>query len=105
MWKGACTDTGCRITLKEYLYAMATLEDLDRRVSVLEKAAEREKTIERAVAEIVDESEKRVMGEVKADEARLTAVANATEKRITDLLNEKFDAVMVALDRKHNPPS
>ena len=37
-----------------------TLEDLDRRVTALEKGAEREKTIERAVAEIVSESEQRV---------------------------------------------
>ena len=37
-----------------------TLEDLDRRVTALEKGAEREKAIERAVAEIVSESEQRV---------------------------------------------
>jgi uncharacterized protein (DUF1778 family) len=67
---------------------MASLEDLERRVIALERAAERDKSVERATAEIVAESEKRVAGQVAA-----------SERRIIDILNERFDAVMDALDR------
>ena len=99
-----------------------TLEDLDRRVTALEKGVEREKTIERAVAEIVSESERRLETRIKEFElrmgARITEVERrlgeridslddrigATERRFVDLLNERFDAVMVALDRLQNPP-
>jgi hypothetical protein len=110
-----------------------TLEDLDCRVTVLEKGADREKTIERAVAEIVSESEQRLEAKVAASEqrleaniaaseqrmgARITEVElrlgeridrlddriGATERRFVDLLNERFDAVMVALDRLQSPP-
>ena len=61
-------------------------------MTALEKAAETEKNIVRAVAEVVAESEK-----------RLADRASATERRFTDLLNERFDAVMAALDRLKNP--
>jgi len=44
------------------------------------------------------------MAEVKANEARLTSVASATERRMVDLLNERFDAVMTALDKLARPP-
>ena len=95
-----------------------TLEDLDRRVTALEKGAEREKTIERAVAEIVSESEQRLETRIKESElrmgARITEIElridrlddriGATERRFVDLLNERFDAVMVALDRLQSPP-
>jgi hypothetical protein len=93
-----------------------TLGDLDRRVSALEEAAAREQTIERAVAEIVDESEKRVRAgmselrsevsglrtEMKAETHRLTEVVSAAERRMVDTLNEKFDSVMTALDGLKN---
>ncbi|HEX6000228.1 MAG TPA: hypothetical protein VFZ16_12685 [Hyphomicrobiaceae bacterium] len=99
-----------------------TLEDLDRRVTVLEKGAEREKSIERAVAEIVSESEQRLETKIKESELRMGAKLvelerrlddridrlddriGAAEARFIDLLNERFDAVMVALDRYQNPP-
>jgi hypothetical protein len=99
-----------------------TLEDLNRRVAALEKGAEREKTIERAIAEIISESEQRLETRIKKSElrmgARMTAVElrlgeaeqrlddriGATGKRFVDLLNERFDAVMVALDRLSSPP-
>ncbi len=84
-----------------------TLEGLDRRVTALEKAAETEKNIVRAVSEIVSESEKRVraqMSDMKADIGRLADRIGATERRSTDLLNERFDAILVAIDRLHNPP-
>jgi chromosome segregation ATPase len=122
-----------------------TLEDLDRRVTALEKGAEREKTIERAVAEIVSESEQRVraemsklraemsdMGagmsnlkaemsdmragmsdlkadmsdlraEVKAESQRLTERVSSSERRMVDILNDRFDQVMAALDRPNKP--
>lgn len=81
------------VSLLEVWVMAVTLEDLDRRVTALEKAAEREKTVERAVAEIVADSEKRV-------EARVSA----SERRVVDLLNERFDKVMEALDRLQSPP-
>jgi vacuolar-type H+-ATPase subunit H len=81
-----------------------TLEDLDRRVTALEKAAEREKSVERAVSEIVSESEQRLDDRIGAAEKRLDDRMGAAEKRFTDLLNERFDQVMVALDKLHNPP-
>jgi hypothetical protein len=98
----------------------ATLEDLDRRVTALERAAEREQTLERAVAEVVSESERRVraemsklrgemselrtelreeMSELRAETARLANVMSASERRFVDLLNDRFDQVMTALDR------
>jgi hypothetical protein len=70
-----------------------TLENLDRRVTALEKAAETEKNIVRAVSEIVSESEERTRDRI-----------SAVERRFVELLNERFDAVMVAIDRRYNPP-
>jgi hypothetical protein len=81
-----------------------TLEHLDRRVTALEKGAEREKTIERAVAEIVSESEQRIRAEMKTERQRLTVQVSSSERRMAEILNERFDAVMVALDRLQSPP-
>ena len=99
-----------------------TLEDLDRRVTALENAAEREQTIERAVSEIVSESERRVQSEIaelrhemstlrtelrveiKVETQRLTEEVRATKRDMIDLLNDRFDQVMTALDRPKNPP-
>jgi hypothetical protein len=116
-----------------------TLEDLDSRVTALEKGAEREKTIERAVAEIVSESEQRVRAEMsklradmsdlsagmkadmsglraemkadmselraemKAESQRLTERVSGSERRMVDILNDRFDQVMAALDRPNKP--
>jgi hypothetical protein len=102
-----------------------TLEDLNRRVTALEKGSEREGTIERAVAEIVSESEQRVRaemskmrgemsvlrvdmselrGEMKAGTHAFTERVSNSERRFVDLLNDRFDQVMVALDRLQTPP-
>jgi hypothetical protein len=98
-----------------------TLEDLDRRVTALERGAERETAIERAVAEIVSESEQRVRAEMsklranmselrvemKADMSRLreslTERVSRSERRMADILNDRFDQVMAALDRPNKP--
>ncbi|HEY1244461.1 MAG TPA: hypothetical protein VGF29_06465 [Hyphomicrobiaceae bacterium] len=87
-----------------------TLEDLDRRVTALEKGAERGKTIERAVAEIVSESEQRVRAdmsglraEMKAESQRLTERVSRSERRMVDILNDRFDQLMTALDRPNKP--
>jgi predicted component of type VI protein secretion system len=87
-----------------------TLEDLDRRVTALEKGAERKKAIERAVAEIVSESEQRVRAdisdlraEMKAESQRLTERVSSSERRTVDILNDRFDQVMAALDRPNKP--
>jgi hypothetical protein len=55
---------------------------------------ERDLLVERAIAEIVEEA---------ALEKRFIDRLAATERRIIDILNERFDAVMAALDRKNDP--
>jgi hypothetical protein len=87
-----------------------TLENLDRRVTALEKAAEREQTVERAIAEIVSESEKRLRDDVSTLrvelqvseqrlETRISEEVRAVRRDMIDLLNDRFDQVMTALDR------
>jgi hypothetical protein len=78
---------------------MASLEDLERRVTALEREAERDRSVERAVAEIVTESERRMTDRLNAVEQRLTGRVESSERRMVDILNERFDAVMDALDR------
>lgn len=70
-----------------------TPESLDRRVTALEKAAETEKSIIRAVSEIVAGSETRLRAEMNAMEQRYASALNDTEQRI-----------LAAIDRLHNPP-
>jgi hypothetical protein len=48
--------------------------------------------------------EQRLEGKIAAVEQRIGDRIGATERRFVDLLNERFDAVMVALDRFQNPP-
>jgi hypothetical protein len=48
--------------------------------------------------------ELRLGGKIAAVEQRLGDRIGATERRFVDLLNERFDAVMIALDRLQNPP-
>jgi hypothetical protein len=86
---------------------MASLEDHERRIAALEGAAERDRSVERAVAE----SERRTTGEIKrlredvnAAEQRMAQRAEAAERRMVDVLNERFDAVMAALDRLSQRP-
>jgi hypothetical protein len=88
-----------------------TIEDLDRRVSALEAAAETEKNIIRAVSEIVSEAEHRTKVditqlriEMKVETQRLDDRIGGVEKRFTDLLNDRFDKLMEKLDGLHNPP-
>jgi chromosome segregation ATPase len=95
-----------------------TLDELERRVAALERAAEREKAMERAVAEIVSDSERRLgtemqsmraeisglRAEVKAETQRLDERIGASERRVVDTLNDRFDQVMAALDKLANPP-
>jgi predicted nucleic acid-binding Zn-ribbon protein len=45
-----------------------------------------------------------VENRISGAEQRLGDRIGATERRFVDLLNERFDAVMAALDRLHNPP-
>jgi hypothetical protein len=89
-----------------------TIEDLDRRVAALELAQsarsenalvrleQKVDAIPRAVAELVAASEQRTQAEI----GRLDDRIGVTERRFTDLLNERFDAIMTALDRLANPP-
>jgi outer membrane murein-binding lipoprotein Lpp len=37
-------------------------------------------------------------------EARISEEVRGSERRMVDLLNDRFDAVMEALDRRDNPP-
>jgi hypothetical protein len=84
---------------------MATIEDLERRVIALEKAAERDKSVERAAAEVVAESEKRLTAQITGAETRLTDRVNSAERRMVDILNARFDEVLAALDRPRDPPA
>ena len=111
-----------------------TLKDLDRRVTALEVAQsasganaiarieQKVDALHRVTAETITESEQRLEAKIVASEqrmgARITEVElrlgeridrlddriGATETRFVDLLNERLDAVMVALDRLQNPP-
>jgi lipopolysaccharide biosynthesis regulator YciM len=103
-----------------------TIEDLDRRLTAVEKAVQTEKNIIDAVSKIVAESatrtEKRfaqVEKRIAEAETNLTAVVEKrlteAEQRLGDVVssaarlmaesvNAKFDEVMVALDKLANPP-
>ena len=52
----------------------------------------------------IDATEQRLSDRIDATEQRLSDRIGATERRFTDVLNERFDAVMVALDRFTSPP-
>jgi hypothetical protein len=52
----------------------------------------------------IGEFEQRVSDRIGEFEQRLTDRIGAAERRFTDILNERFDTVMVALDRFANPP-
>jgi hypothetical protein len=81
----------------------ATVEDLDRRVTALELAqsARGENALARLEGKV--EALHRVTAEMIAEsEQRLSDRINSTEGRFVDLLNERFDAVMAALDRPKN---
>jgi chromosome segregation ATPase len=100
-----------------------TLEDHERRISALELAqsatgdalARLDRKVDRVTArvdalhhvtaELIAESEQRLNERMSATEERLNNRMSATETRFVDLLNERFDAVMVALDRFTNPPT
>ena len=57
-----------------------------------------------ATAKLIAESEQLLIDRIGTIEQRLTDRIGTTERRFTDLLNERFDAVIVALDRFANPP-
>jgi hypothetical protein len=54
--------------------------------------------LHRVTAEMITESEQHLRVDMRATEQRLYDRLSATERRFTDLLNERLDAVMVALD-------
>ena len=110
-----------------------TLEDHERRIAALEVAQSatgdaltrldrkadrltaRVDALHHVTAELIAESEQRQTARMDAlhqatvkviaeSEQRLTDRIGTTERRFTGLMNERFDAVMVALDRFTNPP-
>jgi hypothetical protein len=99
-----------------------TLEDHERRIAALELAQSatgdaltrldrkvdrltaRVDALHHVTAELIAESDQANARLIAESEQRLTDRIGATERRFTDLLNERFDAVMVALDRSANPP-
>jgi hypothetical protein len=82
-----------------------TLEDLDRRVTALEKAGETEKNIVRAVSEIVAESETRMGKRITESEERMKDWVSASERRTVGAMNDFEQRIMAALDRLQNPPT
>jgi chromosome segregation ATPase len=105
---------------------MATIDDLERRVAALEAAQtargdnaiariEREvKALPHAAAAVVAEAEERLVEKIESmgaqiarlqtETLRLDARIGASEGRIIDVVNDRFDAVMAALDKMQNPP-
>jgi hypothetical protein len=103
-----------------------TLEDHERRITALElsrsatgdaltrkvdRLTARVDALHHVTAELIAESEQRTKAQIErlsdridATEQRLSDRIGATERRFTDVLNERFDAVMVALDGFTNPP-
>jgi hypothetical protein len=99
-----------------------TLEDHERRISALELAQSaggdalirldrkvdrltaRVDALHHVTAELIAESERRMTDRIVAFEENLSDRIVSTERRFVDLLNERFDEVMVALDRFTNPP-
>jgi hypothetical protein len=107
-----------------------TLEDHDRRLASLEVAqsatddalARLDRKVDRltarvdalhhVTAELIAESERRLHTQIStsidASEKRtreeVHTVVGDAKRSLTDLLNDRFDAIMVALDRQHNPP-
>jgi hypothetical protein len=88
-----------------------TLEDHERRIAALELAqvatgdtiTRLDRKVDRLTARV--DALHHVTAELIAEsEQRLSDRISSSERRFTDLLNERFDAVMVALDRSGNPP-
>jgi hypothetical protein len=88
-----------------------TLEDHERRISALEMSQSAagdaftrlDRKVDRLTARV--DALHHVTAELIAEsEQRLSDRIISTERRFVDLLNERFDAVMVALDRFTNPP-
>jgi hypothetical protein len=88
-----------------------TLEDHERRITALELAQSAtgdaltrlDRKVDRVTTRV--DALHHVTAELIAEsEQRLADRIGTTERRFTDLLNERFDAVMVALDRFTNPP-
>jgi hypothetical protein len=99
-----------------------TLEDHERRIAALELAQSasgdaltrldrkvdrltaRVDALHHVTAELMAESDQATAKLIAESEQRLTDRIGTTERRFTDLMNERFDAVMVAVDRFANPP-
>jgi hypothetical protein len=88
-----------------------TLEDHERRIAALELTQSAtgdaltrlDRKVDRLTARV--DALHHVTAELIAEsEQRLSDRISSSECRFTDLLNERFDAVMVALDRVANPP-
>ena len=110
-----------RITALE-LSQSATGDALTRLDRKVDRLTARVDALHHVTAELIAESEQRTKAQIErlsdkidaterclndgidATEQRLSDRIGATERRFTDIMNERFDAVMVALDRFTSPP-
>jgi hypothetical protein len=87
---------------------MATLDELDRRVSALERAQSTEREIVRAVSEVFAESERRLQTQIStsidASEKRVREAISAAQRETASQMNDFEQRIMAALDRLANPP-
>jgi len=100
----------------------ATGDALTRLERKVDRVTARVDALHHVTAELIAESEQRTKAQIErlsdkidaterclndgidATEQRLSDRIGATERRFTDIMNERFDAVMVALDRFTSPP-
>lgn len=92
-----------RVTALE-LAQSATGDAIARVDRKVDRLAEKVDAMHRVIAESEVRLRMELGGKIAAVEQRLSDRIGATERRFVDLLNERFDAVMVALDRFQNPP-
>jgi hypothetical protein len=80
------------------------VDALDHKVDAMHRViAESEQRLRTQISTSIDVSEKRMREAISAIEKRMREAINATERRFVDLLNDRFDQVMAALDRPRSP--
>ena len=93
-----------RVDALHHVTAELIAESEQRTKAEIERLSQRIDATEQRLSDRIDATERCLNDRIDATEQRLSDRIGATERRFTDVLNERFDAVMVALDRSTNPP-